>query len=97
MPIEVEVFSAPGCRRCGQARALLQRLVAELAPHGEITWRAVDVLEALDHAVALGVLATPAIAIDGELVFTGLPAPERLRAALAARLAARTDGAPSRP
>jgi protein-disulfide isomerase len=38
--------------------------------------------------VALGVLSTPAIAIDGELVFGSLPPPAKLRAELTARLSA---------
>ncbi|HEN47038.1 MAG TPA: thioredoxin family protein [Mizugakiibacter sp.] len=39
-------------------------------------------LDELDYAVELGVLSTPAIAIDGELVFSGLPSVRKLRAAL---------------
>ncbi|KRT56653.1 Thioredoxin domain, partial [endosymbiont of Ridgeia piscesae] len=42
----------------------------------------VNVLEELDYAVQIGVLATPAIAIDGELVFTALPSEKRLRQTL---------------
>jgi len=37
------------------------------------------VLEQLDYAVQLGVLATPALAIDGKLCFTGLPSVKKLR------------------
>jgi protein-disulfide isomerase len=46
----------------------------------------IDVVGQIDHAVAMGVVATPAIAIDGKLAFTGLPGPKpllkKLRAAL---------------
>jgi predicted thioredoxin/glutaredoxin len=38
----------------------------------------VDVIEEIEHTVDLGVLSVPAIAIDGELVFTGLPSAQRL-------------------
>jgi len=85
MTVRVEVFTAPGCSKCGQAKVVLQRVAEAL---GGVEWREVNVLEDLDRAVALGVLSTPAIAIDGELVFTGLPTAGRLRAELERRLAA---------
>jgi glutaredoxin len=87
MSIKVEVFSSPGCGKCGHAKALLQKLAGEIGT-GSIQWREVNILEELDYAVALGVLSTPAIAIDGELVFGSLPSPAKLRAELTARLSA---------
>lgn len=84
MTVRVEVFTSPGCSKCGHAKEVLQRVAQEL---GGVEWREVNVLEHLDRAVALGVLSTPAIAIDGELVFTALPSPGRLRAELERRLA----------
>lgn len=86
MAIQVEVFTSPGCGKCGRAKAVLRELVQELGAD-RIRWREVDVLQELDHAVELGVLAAPAIAIDGELVFTSLPTARRLRQVLEARLA----------
>lgn len=44
-----------------------------------LSFRLIDVLEELDYAVALGVVCTPAVAIDGKLAFSGLPADEVLR------------------
>ncbi len=85
MTLTVEVFASPGCRLCGKARAQLRALATELGGDA-LQWREVNVLEELDHAVDLGVLSTPAIAIDGELVFTGLPSRKRLRAELELRL-----------
>ena len=85
MTVKVEVFTAPGCSKCGQAKVVLQRVAEAL---GGVEWKEVNVLEDLDRAVALGVLSTPAIAIDGELVYTGLPSAARLRAELERRLAA---------
>jgi len=80
--IKVEVFSSPGCGKCGHARDVLRRLAAEM---DGVEWREVNVLEEMDYAVALGVLSTPAIAIDGELVFSSLPSAAKLRSALEAR------------
>ncbi len=81
--IKVEVFSSPGCSKCGHAKDVLRRLAVEL---GGIEWREVNVLDEIDYAVALGVLSTPAIAIDGELVFSGLPSAGKLRTELDKRL-----------
>ena len=86
MPIKVELFAAPGCNHCAQAREQLQRIV-EAIGNDRLEWRAVEVLDEIDYAVALGVLSTPAIAIDGELVFTSLPNSTKLRRSLEDRLA----------
>lgn len=85
MPIKVEIFSSPGCTKCGHARDVLRKLTDEIGG-GAITWREVNILEELDYAVTLGVLSTPAIAIDDELIFTGLPSQKKLRAELESRL-----------
>ncbi len=90
MPIKIEVFTSPGCGKCGRAKEVLRELALGLG-EGAVQWREVNILEELDHAVALGVLAAPAIAIDGELVFTSLPSARRLRQALEGRL----KGAPA--
>ncbi|HID46092.1 MAG TPA: glutaredoxin [Chromatiaceae bacterium] len=81
MPIKVEVFSAPGCGKCGKAKQVLKKIVDEVDSRA-IEWREVDILEELDYAVQLGVLSTPAIAIDGTLLFTALPSEKKLRQAL---------------
>jgi len=85
MAIKIEVFSSPGCGKCGHAREVLHRLVDELGGD-RIHWREVNILEELDYAVALGVLSTPSIAIDDELVFSSLPSAKKLRAVLLKRL-----------
>ncbi len=36
----------------------------------------------MDYAVKLGVLSTPAIAVDGELLFSSLPSEKKLRQTL---------------
>lgn len=89
MTINVEVFSSPGCGKCGHAKQILRKLSDDLnAKSGgnKIHWREVDILEEIDHAVELGVMSTPAIAIDGELVFASLPSSQRLRTELESRL-----------
>ena len=85
MAIKVELFSSPECSRCAQAKQVLQRTVEDVGAD-RIQWRAVNVIEEIDYAVALGVLSTPAIAIDRKLVFTSLPSEKKLRQVLEQRL-----------
>ncbi len=86
-PIKVEVFSSPGCSRCGQVFDILQTITQELGAE-RIEWREVNVLDELDYAVELGVLSMPAIAIDGQLVFKTHPTNRTLRQVLEDRLKA---------
>ncbi len=88
-PIQIEVFSSPGCSRCSQVFDVLQTITQELGAE-RIEWREVNVLDELDYAVELGVLSMPAIAIDGELVFKSHPSAGKLREALETRLQAQT-------
>jgi len=82
--VKVEVFSSPGCSKCTQAKTVLQAVVADLGAD-KVAWREVNILEEIDFAVDLGILSLPAIAIDGELVFTALPSAEKLRAEITRR------------
>lgn len=82
MSVTIEVFAAPGCSACAQARTMLKAVAEEF---DQVRWREVDILREVDYAVALGILSTPAIAIDGALVFASLPNARKLRAELARR------------
>lgn len=81
MGIIVEVFSSPGCSKCGHAKDVLRKLTEELGGD-TIQWREVNILQELDYAVELGVLSTPSIAINKKLIFTSLPSLKKLRAEL---------------
>ena len=85
MNIKVEVFSSPGCGKCGHAKDVLRKLAEELGGDA-IQWREVNILEELDHAVELGVLSTPSIAINNKLIFTRLPSLKKLRSELLTHL-----------
>jgi thioredoxin 1 len=91
MAINVEVFSSPGCGKCGHARDMLRHLAEEIGA-GRIAWREVNVLEEMDYAVSLGVLSTPAIAINGKLEFSSLPSAKKLRQILEKQLAVGRTG-----
>ncbi len=81
--MKIELFHAPGCGRCADARGSL-KAAAETAVTG-LEWREINVLDEMDYAVERGVLSLPAVVIDGELVFSSLPTPRQLRAALISR------------
>lgn len=81
--MKIELFHAPGCSRCAAARESL-KAAAETAVTG-LEWCEVNVLDEMDYAVERGVLSLPAIAVDGELLFSSLPTPQQLRAALISR------------
>jgi len=91
MSINVEVFSSPGCGKCGHAKEALCKLANELGSK-EIQWREVNILDEMDYAVELGVMSTPSIAIDGELIFTSLPSLKNLRIELENRLDLNSQG-----
>jgi thioredoxin 1 len=81
--VKLELFYSPGCARCAEARDGLK--AAALSVVQDLDWKELNVLNELDYAVELGVLSLPAVAIDGELVFTSLPSQRQLCKALAAR------------
>ena len=83
--IKVEVFSSPGCGKCARAKAVLKALTEELGAD-KVSWRDINILDEMDYAVALGVMSSPAIVIDGKLVFSSLPSTERLRVELNKRM-----------
>ena len=94
MKIKVEVFSSPGCGKCGKAKEVLRKQVDEIGAE-QIEWREVNILEEMDYAVQLGVLSTPAIAIDGVLAFTSLPSAKKMRQLLEKTLYEKNEDIPA--
>lgn len=85
MAVKVELFTSDMCPRCDQAKEGLRTVIDELgAEHFDLCL--VNVVKHLDRAVELGVLSTPAIAIEGELVFAPVPGRKQLKAALGKHL-----------
>lgn len=81
--VKVELFYTEGCERCAASRESLQAAVLNAVP--DVLWREVNALEEMDYAVEVGVLALPAVAIDGKLVFSSLPSPAQLSKAVRER------------
>lgn len=81
--IKVEYFYAGGCSRCAEARQALKDAAQSV---GNVEWEEVDVGRSPLRAVDLGVVATPAVAIAGELVFSSPPTSQQLAEAVKTRL-----------
>jgi thioredoxin 1 len=81
--MKVEIFYTPGCSACVAQHEELRAAAKAVAM--DLEWREINVLDNIDHAVALGVLTLPSIVIDGELVFTSMPTVAQLRKALIER------------
>lgn len=81
--MKIDVLHTHGCAKC--SRELDGLRAAALALDPTVQWRELDIVNAIDYAVALGVLKPPAVAIDGELVFAKLPTPDALAAAMGER------------
>ncbi|KAA0251013.1 thioredoxin family protein [Acidobacteria bacterium ACD] len=70
----IEVLG-PGCARCKET----YRVVTHLVTTEQLPFT-VEKVESMDRMVELGVLATPAVAVDGKVVFSGrIPKAEDLR------------------
>lgn len=80
--VSVEFFFAAGCSKCAEARAAL-REAAQSTPG--VKWKEIDIGKNPNRAVDAGVVSTPAVAIDGELVFKTMPTAADLRNAIAAK------------
>ena len=78
--VYVEEFMSPGCVGCPVVKEMLKNLSEELS--GEVTVEEVDITVDTTRASQYGVMSVPAIAINGELKFMGVPKQEELKQAL---------------
>jgi thioredoxin 1 len=83
--MKIDVLRSTGCAKCLRQLSDLRAAARSVDP--EVEWCELDILQAIDYAVELGVLKPPAVAIDGELAFASLPNPDALAAAMRSRLA----------
>lgn len=82
--MKVEVLHSGSCAKCQQELAGLRAAAQAVDP--EVDWRELNIVQAIDCAVELGVMKPPAVAIDGELAFPLLPTADALAAAMRARM-----------
>ncbi len=82
--MKIEIFYTPGCAKCAYSKESLKATAEQLLP--DVVWRELNVIDELDYAVEVGVLTLPAMAINGELVFSSLPTARQLRRELTMRM-----------
>lgn len=80
--VSVEFFFAAGCSKCAETRGALREAAQS---NSGVEWKEIDVGKDPNRAVDVGVVSTPAVAIDGELVFETMPTASDLRGAIRAR------------
>lgn len=90
MAVHLELFYSPYCPRCRKAREQVRSFAAKW-PAERLQFRELDVLQELDRAVAVGVLQTPALAIDGKLIAGPVLSPRALETLLRQRLKRRNS------
>ena len=81
--VNIEFFFAGGCSNCAKARDDLREVAKSAA---DVEWNEIDIGKHPHRAVDVGVVSTPAVAIDGRLVFKSVPTPTELRTAIKARI-----------
>lgn len=82
--VSVELFFAAGCSKCAEARDALREAARSALP---VEWKEIDIGKNPNRAVDVGLLSTPAVAIDGELIFRTMPTASELRRAIQAKAA----------
>jgi len=83
--INIKIFCAPNCNRCGRAVELVQDVIKDIGIN-TIHWRKINVIDEIDYAVSLGIHATPSIVINENLVFTASPNKQTLKKTILALL-----------
>lgn len=78
----IEVFIVPGCSDCAPARVLAQQVAAEYG----LAYAETNFLLNPQRFLEVGVEIAPAIALNGEVIFRGLPSKKKLRQSVTARL-----------
>ncbi len=80
----IEVVNSPDCAKCRAALDVIKKFAQ--GKEG-IEIRELDVLTQSERIVKLGVMMTPAVAINGKLVFSWIPRPEELEKAIGEAMA----------
>ncbi len=75
MKVLLEVVDSPGCAKCRGAKEIAKKVARSMEG---VELRELSVLEHGERIVELGILTTPAIAINGRVAFTSIPKEEEL-------------------
>jgi thioredoxin 1 len=76
MVVKVEVFTSPSCPYCPMAVEVVNEVEKDMP--GALEVEKIDIMEDREKAVEYGLMAVPAIALNGVVRFVGAPAKEEL-------------------
>jgi thioredoxin 1 len=86
--ILIEILTAPGCAYCEMAKSRVASTIQKVGMNVlDLSVKVVDVVAHPEIGLKYEIRSTPAIAINGQLVFIGLPREEDLKAKIAGALA----------
>ena len=80
MVVKVEVFTSPSCPYCPMAIEVVNEVEKEMP--GTLEIEKIDIMVDRDKAVEYGLMAVPAIALNGVVRFVGAPSKEELTSAI---------------
>lgn len=80
MVIKLEVFTSPTCPYCPMAKEVAEEAKGKFGDSIDVEY--VDITKDRERAINYGLMAVPAIAIDGEVKFVGAPSLEELETSI---------------
>ena len=76
MVLKVEVFTSPNCPYCPMAEQVVEEAKNEIGDGMDV--EVVNIMTDRQRAIDYGIMAVPAIAINGVIEFVGAPSKEEL-------------------
>jgi len=74
MVVKVEVFTSPSCPYCPMALELVEEVKKEMPDDLDV--EKIDIMKDREKAIEYGLMAVPAIALNGVVRFVGAPSKE---------------------
>ena len=76
MAVKIEVFTSPSCPYCPMAIEVVDQVKKEMGD--KIDVEKIDIMNDRQKAIEYGLMAVPAVAINGLIKFIGAPEKEEL-------------------
>lgn len=80
MAVKIEVFTSPSCPYCPMAIEVVDAVKKEMQDAIEV--EKIDIMKDREKAIEYGLMAVPAVAINGVVKFVGAPEKEDLKNAI---------------
>ena len=88
MVVKIEVFTSPSCPYCPMAVQLVEDVQKDMMDDVEV--EKIDIMEDQEKAREYGLMAVPAIALNGVVRFVGAPGKEELLEAIKEEMSNKT-------